>query len=130
MPTVAPIRKVDKSEDLDWYTKLVEWWGFDPMDLIPVAGVVTKGKKASKVGKAVREVLAEKKAKGRVKPVSPTEVSPFEMSQVIQGGRTTKPAQRLVEKTPKKTKQAGRLEDAKKSGIMQKDLKKRGYYIP
>jgi len=100
--TVAPIRRLSKDEKAaaDWYTKLVDWWGFDPLDLMPgvgvakslvTPGVVGKAKKGAKVGKKL-----SKKAKELVGPsvdgvpmkrsrqgsVSPTEVTPFELQQL------------------------------------------------
>jgi len=119
VPTVAPIRPLTNEERsaTDWYTRLVDWWGFDPLDIAPMMGMSRGAKKL--VGRKGRVgPLVQKEGSGeaykpmkssRTGPISPTEVTPFELTQLglnkgikdtVPGGskrlaetkRTTKPA--------------------------------------
>lgn len=94
MGTVAPVRKLsaDEKAQADWYTKLVDWWGFDPLDVAPMMGMAAKGakkastvvgKKAAPRGNRVGPIVNDKLLPAaRKPPISPTEVTPFEQIQL------------------------------------------------
>ena len=90
MGTVAPVRKMTEEERSasNWYARLVDWWGFHPLDVAPIMGV-TKGVKklpkpkkvnrGDRVGPIVNNKLLPSTRTG---PVSSTEVTPFEQVQL------------------------------------------------
>jgi hypothetical protein len=77
-----------------------------------------------------REVIAERKhPRMQEKHKYRTAVQPFEQQQVIQGGVMKNPPQRLTTKA-RPSKQVETLEKARKAGVVDKQLKEKGYYEP
>ena len=106
MPTVAPIRPLTDEEraSANWYARLVDWWGFDPLDVAPMMGVTRGVPKALK-----RSAVVSKKEQ-----------------EFLQ--RAPLPAERAKAKT--KNQRLKTFEKALKSGVVDKSLREKGYYEP
>ena len=109
MPTVAPIRKLTEEErpNTNWYARLVDWWGFDTMDIAPMMGV-TRGVK--KLPKALKKSAVVTKKE----------------QEFLQ--RAPLPVERAKAKT--KNQRLKTFEKALKSGVVGKQLREKGYYEP